>query len=167
DIGVIRDSTNSAERQVLSAKRLLRQIGLKISPEKSKAIIIKKGKLQEGTLVIDQDTIITGLKENETVKYLGMTFDSQLVFDEASVIKDLSTSLNKLSNSPLLTPEQKLNIVNQYIWPTLIYPLQTAPLSKLTNQFLEDVDLLVRSAVKEILSLPGDTPNAFIYANRK
>ena len=67
----------------------------------------------------------------------------------------------------MLFPDQKLKIINQYLWPTLIYPLQCAPLNKLPMKFLEDLDKIVKRLVKEILGIPMDTPNAFLYTSKK
>lgn len=46
----------------------------------------------------------------------------------------------------------------------MVYPFQTAPLTKLNKGFLNDVDKIIRSASKEVLELPGDIPNAMLYA---
>src|SRR5436190_16459689 len=54
-----------------------------------------------------------------------------------------------------------------YIWPTLVYTFQAAPLNKLNKTFLEDVDLLIRSAVKEVLELPADLPNSMMYSPKE
>jgi hypothetical protein len=73
--------------------------------------------------------------------------------------------LNNLVSTPMLRPHQKLIIINQYLWPTIIYPLQTAPLHKLPKSFLMNVDKIIRSAVKEILGIPTDTPNGMLYSS--
>ncbi|KAJ4441857.1 hypothetical protein ANN_11716, partial [Periplaneta americana] len=61
----------------------------------------------------------------------------------------------------------KINILNQYIWPQLVYPFQCAPLKDLKVTFLTDIDKLILSAVKEIINIPTDTPDAMIYAPRR
>ena len=57
--------------------------------------------------------------------------------------------------------------MNQYIWPILTYPFQTAPLHKLSQKFLMDIDKMIRSAAKEILLIPNDTPTSMIYSSKK
>ena len=53
-------------------------------------------------------------------------------------------------------------------WKCLTFmTLQTAPLDKLKRSFLNDVDILMRSAVKQIIGLPVDTPNGFLYTSRR
>ncbi|KAJ4435195.1 hypothetical protein ANN_23771 [Periplaneta americana] len=49
----------------------------------------------------------------------------------------------------------------------LIYPLQCAPLDQLPDSFLKDLDKVIRSAVKEMISLPDDTPNDMLYSSKK
>ncbi|KAJ4449357.1 hypothetical protein ANN_00755 [Periplaneta americana] len=83
------------------------------------------------------------------------------------MITNLTRDLNNLTQTPLLKPDQKLKIVNEYIWPGLIYPLQCAPLDQLPDSFLKDLDKVIRSAVKEMTSLPEDTPNDMLYSSKK
>ena len=73
--------------------------------------------------------------------------------------------MQNLVSSPLLRPDQKIFSINQYAWPVLIFPLQSAPLNQLPMSFLNDVDKIVKSSVKEIIGLPQDTPNAMLYTS--
>ena len=41
------------------------------------------------------------------------------------------------------------------------------PVHKLPLTFLEDVDKLIRSAVKEMLLLPSDEPNSMLYSAKQ
>ena len=69
--------------------------------------------------------------------------------------------------SPLLQSHQKIVILNQNIWPSLVYPFQCTPLKKIRSGFLQDVDKIIRGAAKEIIGLPHDCPNDFLYAPMK
>ena len=60
-----------------------------------------------------------------------------------------------------------MSIINEYIWPSLIYPLHCAPLTKIKSKFLNDVDKILRSSAKEIIGLPHDSPNNMLYAPKK
>jgi len=60
-----------------------------------------------------------------------------------------------------------MQILNEFIWPTLVYPFQSATLSKLPKKLLVDLDILLRSFVKEVMLLPPDTPNAVLYTSKK
>ena len=58
-------------------------------------------------------------------------------------------------------------VLVNYVWPTLIYPFQTAPLSKISLGFFNDVDQIIRTTIKEILEIPNDTPTSFFYSCAK
>ena len=89
------------------------------------------------------------------------------MINKEKVIKDLQTSIEKLVKFSHLKADKKLNILNEFIWPTLVYPLQCAPLDRLTTSFLRDIDKILKSAIKEIVGLPSDSPDAMIYSHRK
>lgn len=101
------------------------------------------------------------------MKYLGINFEDEIVFDEIKILSKLKDDLETLTKSPMLHADQKINIINQFIWPTLIYTLQSAPLFKIKKSFLKDSDTLIRGCVKNISCLPSDTPNSMLYSERK
>ena len=41
------------------------------------------------------------------------------------------------------------------------------PLQKIKKGFLTDIDKLIKSAIKEIIGLPMDTPDTMLYSSRK
>jgi len=167
DTTPIGNSRESVALLVRKSRTLFDSIGLEINPTKSIAIIVEDGKLSTEPLQVDETTTIPALQEGEKIKYLGTTFSDEVDFDAPAVIKALQENLEKLTKSPLLRADQKLSVLNQYIWPTLVYPLQCAPLHRLSKQFLMDVDKMLRSAVKQIVEIPTATPDAFLYASRK
>lgn len=79
---------------------------------------MKNGLLVQEELILSDGSAICGLKPDERIKYLGCSFNSKLVFDYTS-IEGLYKNLEKLSVSPLLKPDQKFNVINQYIFPTI------------------------------------------------
>lgn len=167
DIVVIGKSMNAAQELVMMVTSLLQNIGLQLNVQKSASINIHKGKLLEKDLFLHHDSYIKAIGPEDTIKYLGITFNDELQFNSEELIVSLRQDLELLVSTPMLRPDQKLNIVNQYIWPKLIYPLQMAPLHKLSRSFLEDVDKILRSSVKEMLFLPADIPNSMLYASKK
>jgi Reverse transcriptase (RNA-dependent DNA polymerase) len=167
DSGVFGKSRHSVVEIILMAQILFSQIGLQINPQKSSVVCVENCVLSEVDLVITNSMIIRAVRLNENIKYLGVNFRQEIVIDERLVIETLRVNVEKLIGCSMLRPDQKLNIINQYIWPTLVYPLQTAPINQLKKTFLSDIDLLIRNAVKQILGLPGDTPNAMLYSSRK
>lgn len=79
---------------------------------------------------------------------MGCSFTSEIVFDP-KCIETLKKNLAKLSSSPLLKPDQKLNVINQYIFSKLTYHLQSVPLSKIPSYVTNGVDVMIRRTVKE------------------
>jgi hypothetical protein len=149
------------------AERGLLEIGLSLNASKSNAINIVSGSLTSNPIETTSGSVISTINNTERIKYLGIDFNSTIVIDTSRIIHNLRDDVNKLTSSDLLKPDQKMNVLNQFIWPKLIYPLQCAPINHLTKKFLEDIDIIIRSAVKEIIGLPGDTPTGFVYAPRK
>jgi hypothetical protein len=159
-------SVDGARRLVELAEQLFQQIGLAINPKKSVAINILAGKLAPGTLQLSDGKEITCIDDSTTIKYLGCTFSGELVFDKSMVTK-ITDSLNSLISSPLLKHDQKLNILNQYLFPMLTYSLQAAPLRKIPMDVLEALDRSVRNTVKNIIGLPTSTTTEMMYSPRK
>ena len=164
DTAVIAKGMFAASQLSQMAIQLFEECGLDISPGKSMVINITKGKLNETDLQVNEETVIPALKTDEKIKYLGVNFQDQLFFDESSTIHGLTKDLQLLTTTALLKPEQKLQIMNQYLWPKVVFPFQTAPLGKIPQTFLENMDKATRSATKEILGIPNDTPDAMIYS---
>lgn len=65
-----------------------------------------------------------------------------------------------------IKPDQKLNI-NQYILPTLVYPLQAAPLNKIPSYITNGLDVMIQRTVKQIIGLPQRTNDHLFYSPRK
>ncbi|KAJ4437541.1 hypothetical protein ANN_17686 [Periplaneta americana] len=166
DIALVAKSTIAASEIFTMTKQSLQQIGLSLNESKTQTIVIEKGKLSSTTLNLG-GSIVNSIDGDERIKYLGINFSDEIKFDIAKVINNLNNKIQALTSTYLLKPEQKLNVLNMYIWPILVYPLQNAPLHQLSDRFLEDVDKLIKSSVKEILCLPGDTPDAMLYTERK
>jgi hypothetical protein len=165
DTALIANSRSAAAEITLMTRLLFSEIGLELNNHKSMAICMDKGKLSEVDLNVDETTNFKALGRSETIRYLGITIHDEVILDQPHVIKNLSEKLENLVSITVLRPDQKLSIINQYIWPTLVYPLQCAPLNKIPKSFLQDIDKIVRSAVKEILMIPSDTPNAMLYSS--
>ena len=167
DQAVTANSVDSAIRIIELVQCCFKSIGLNLNSSKSTAIIIKDGKLVQDELGIGDEEVIKGLGEEERVKYLGCSFNNELIFDEQIIVK-LTNNMTNLLDSQLLQRNQKLNIMNQYIMPKLVYPLQAAPLNKIPKQHLDTLDVTIRQTAKGIIGLPiHNTPNSMLYADRK
>lgn len=66
---------------------LFREIGLRINPTKSSAIVIEKGTAQGRELCIENDEHIASVDLTERIKYLGCSFSDELQIDEGAIRK--------------------------------------------------------------------------------
>ncbi|CAL8143772.1 unnamed protein product [Orchesella dallaii] len=165
DTALIAKNQDSACELSLMAKDLFNEIGLELNVKKTQAICIKNGCLSNEDFSFGNNNKIQVLKEGERIKYLGVNFRDEIVLDTSKVLSDLQKSISTLVTSPMLHPDQKIQIINQFIWPKIVYPLQSAPTSKIPKAFLESVDKMMRSCAREILQLPQDTPNSMFYTS--
>lgn len=116
DQAVSSEFDKSAIRTINLIRMCFAKIVREVNPEKSQAIIIRNGMLVNETIHFSNCSTISGVKSDERIKYLGCSFNSELVFDH-TCIEELNKNLDKLSTTSLLKPDQKLNIINQYIFP--------------------------------------------------
>ncbi|KAJ4433569.1 hypothetical protein ANN_15878 [Periplaneta americana] len=65
-----------------------------------------------------------------------------------------------------ISKDQKYCVLNTSICP-LIYQFQTIPSALIPKKFLDDADKLIKSALKEVMNLPTDIPDAMVYSPRK
>lgn len=164
DIALIGKDVESATKLLHMVEYRFREIGLNINPSKSSAIVIEHGKLRPYKFSLNYSDGFSSIEKDESIKYLGVNFSNILNFDHQTTMKKFSDKLEILTKTNLLNSDQKLNILNQYISPCLIYPFQSAPLRSLNCKFLTDINKIIRSSVKEIIQIPSDTPNGFLYS---
>lgn len=143
------------------------EIGLSINASKSVSLTIKKGKLIEEALIINENSKIGSQRNGEAVRYLGVNFLNEMKLDSQATLDKLRNKIDTLAASPLLKADQKFTIMNTSVSPTLIYPLQVTPLNKIPQRFLIDADKILKSGAKEILQLPADVPDHMVYTDRK
>ena len=156
----------AASTLVTMVINLLQEVGIHINPQKSEAIVLDNDILTQTSIkTIYGD--IQSISADERVKYLGVSFNQKLIFNSTEIFSKLQSNLDTLATTHLLQSQQKLNIINQFIGPTLIYPFQTAQIDLIPKSFLVKADNIIRSCVKEVLQLPADTPNSMIYTSSK
>ncbi|KAJ4445647.1 hypothetical protein ANN_12330 [Periplaneta americana] len=107
------------------------------------------------------------LNKGDFIRYLGVNFYDEINFDPLSTLSKLRTNVELLISSPHLQADQKYNIINTSICPSLIYPFQTVPPKKNSNKFIVDADIMIRGVLKEILQLPNDLPTDMLYTDTK
>jgi len=140
---------------------------MQINPTKSTIINVEDGQLVPKSLTLLDNSVMPPVEGSNCIKYLRINFNDEIVFDRKSFLSQLEKDFRNLVTSPLLRGDQKLNILNQYVYPKLIYPMQTTPIDLLDKNFLKRVDMLVRQGTREICGLPADTPIPVYYTGRK
>lgn len=160
------NSVESALRVVNLIQDLFSAIGLEINPSKSTALVLSKGVIVPGSIDLSDGTTIECVDKDTTIKYLGCSFENELVFDK-STIPSLTDKINNVVRTTLLKANQKLNVLNQYLLPRLTYPLQAAPLRKIPKSHLQILDVTLRNSAKAIIGLPTATATPTFYAPRK
>lgn len=128
----------------------------------------KKCSTREKTIV-DKDTVffcankvLPALKRTDEWRYLGIPFtpDGRVKLD---IVPRLQASLEKLTKAPL-KPQQRLFGLRTMVLPGLYHQVK---LGNINISVLHKCDRVVRCKVRNWLSLPSDTPNAYIHANVK
>ncbi|KAL1446364.1 hypothetical protein WDU94_005663, partial [Cyamophila willieti] len=165
DICLLCKSVEAAETMYNVINTRLLELGMKLNPTKTQAIIIKKGIVNTDEFTLG-NTMIKPAGNEKSIKYLGTTLTDQIILDKEATVSNLNDKINKIVKSPYLKAEQKLNVLNTYIWPMLTFKLQHTPIDRWTVPFVEDLDKMVRSAVKQILDLPKDVPDAALYSDK-
>ncbi|KAJ4446513.1 hypothetical protein ANN_13209 [Periplaneta americana] len=93
DIVVIGKSMNAAQELIMMVTSLLQNIGLQLNVQKSASINIHKGKLLEKDLFLHHDSYIKAIGPEDTIKYLGITFNDELQFNSEELIVSLRQDL--------------------------------------------------------------------------
>jgi hypothetical protein len=170
DISLTANSVSSARILIEQVCNAFHEIGLTINPEKSQAIVIQDG-VHVQTDILFQDGMvlhtITSTAPDEEIRYLGCNFQDEIVFDVKKLSANIAKDVDTLAKSPLLTAGQKLDLLNQFIWPSFVYPLQSVPLDKIPAHFAKTMDTVIRSAVKQILGISHDIPDAQLYSPQR
>lgn len=81
DLVVIGQNMHAARELVMMTKYLLQQIGLQLNIAKSVSINIEHGKLQDKELLLYSGYAIRGITKEEKIKYLGVSFNDEIIFD--------------------------------------------------------------------------------------
>ena len=106
-------------------------------------------------------SLITPITYSGTFKYLGIQFNPN---GKISInTSDLKSIIERVSKAPL-KPYQKLEVLRCNIIPKLFHRLM---LGKITKGLLDAMDNIVRKFVKNVLDLPDDIPNSFLYSRFK
>ncbi|KAL1452451.1 hypothetical protein WDU94_006682 [Cyamophila willieti] len=163
DICLLCKSLEAAETIYALIKARLSELGMDLNPTKTQGIVLVKGNASPNEFTLD-NIIIKPASNVKSVKYLGTSLTDQIVLEKETTIADLNEKINKITKSPYLKCDQKISILNTYIWPMLTFKLQNTPIDRWSIPFVDDLDKMVRSAIKQILDLPKDIPDAALYS---
>jgi len=107
DTTLIARGIQEATELVMQAKHSFEKLGMRINFSKSNAIILEKEILITKDINLGNDDIIRSISTNDTIKYLGVNFREEIIFDEDQVMKNLHADLEKLVSTQMLHPHQK------------------------------------------------------------
>jgi hypothetical protein len=115
DTCIIRKDRSSASQLIQMAMSLFQEIRLNINVRKSIAINIHQGILVEDDLIVFGDTTIRSIQATENVRYLGVNFHEEIVVDVKQLLQKFQKSLELIVSTPMLHPDQKIQILNEFI----------------------------------------------------
>ncbi|KAJ4442000.1 hypothetical protein ANN_11864 [Periplaneta americana] len=110
DIALISSSENGITSLISLAESNLSTLGLAINPSECNLIAIKSGVLSQFNVMSANGSLVQSISNpNDRIKYLGINFNDEIVFDKCAVFTTFSKNISKLCLSPLLKPDQKAN----------------------------------------------------------
>ena len=121
-------------------------------PEKRKACQSRKHALNAVTLRC--------LGPNESESYLGILIGCKLRF---RVPEDIVGDMNKIANSPLPAPQQKLEVYRSHLLPSLSHHLASG---RVLKDSLTVLDTECRKFLGKVANVPSTATIPFFYADR-
>lgn len=94
-----------------------------INWSKISIVSIKYVELLTENIKLSDGSIIYPVKLDEPIKYLRISFIDYIVFDKKQLFINLEKDIRNLVTSPFLRGDQKVNIIDQYVYPKLVYLL--------------------------------------------
>ena len=134
--------------------RMLCSIRLEVNAQKSKFLEISdKGEVIKIDLKVEECGLIPAVSADEKVEYLGVKFQYDLKFNLHEEITEFSSKIDSLMANEALFPDQKLTLLKDYLWPTIIYKLQTSPRQSCLLPDLKKLDDIVKLFAQHCESL--------------
>ena len=97
----------------------------------------------------------------ETYKYLGTAFAGEK--GNSRPLQIIGKGLHNITVAPL-KPQQRMTVLRTYLIPQIYH---IVVLDHVTGKQLENMDYKVRSAVRQWLKMPADTPVGFFHSEVK
>lgn len=118
----------------------------------------KQMRLTARPLILADGSSLSPLESTATFKYLGVT--ASCFGKKNARLELLRNGLDKLMRCKLLRCEQRCELLRTHLIPSLLHEFS---LGRTTLGLLESADSLIRSAVKNVLTLPHYALDACIY----
>lgn len=167
DLLMLSDTWGGMSHNLRILEEFCNLTGLKVQPKKCHGFMIETSGRE---LCINRckswhidGTEIHMIKPGESERYLGVQIDPWKGISLPDLKYLCQEMLRRISASQL-RPHQKVSILREYAIPRVVYMADHAMSPK---QTLNEVDKMVRKAIKKWLHLPSHTTNGIIYAKHK
>ncbi|KAF0304402.1 Retrovirus-related Pol polyprotein from type-1 retrotransposable element R2 [Amphibalanus amphitrite] len=165
DLVILARTPMLLEHRITEITKAMASSGLQIHPEKCWTSIAKvDGKqkiryLDTQVRVVVHGTPLPNLGHEGAVKYLGVQYSARGIKRDSGI--KIGAHLQELRRAPL-KPHHRLQILRTNVLPAAMHAMVLGDVRKAT---LRRLDQTIRSAVREFLHLPKDTPTAFLHAH--
>ena len=165
DMALVSKEKAQMDRALELCTEFFEKVGLEVNAAKCAGlrIVPKKGKTWRVDSGVDYKVAgetIPRVNPGEFVKYLGIKINPTK-WVKANPSKQLDEYCDRISESGMLKPYQKIHLMDKYVIPKFAYTFVVG--ENCTRKTLKSMDLKIRSVVKNWLHLPACTPTGFIY----
>ncbi|MBS3168446.1 hypothetical protein J4216_04930 [Candidatus Woesearchaeota archaeon] len=163
DLALIASSIFGAQWQIKQLEDFLTSFGMKLNVKKTKLMTVNVKELEDDVCVYNIP--IEWIKKN-AFKYLGIWINSDLDWLEHRnyVIAKIQTVINLIEKKVILTTQQKIEILNSTASAMVSYGSIS---HGLTEETLEQIDIMIRKSIKRSIRTHGSLPNSVIHGNKK
>lgn len=139
DLNILSPSISETKRLLMRCTIALKWAGMKLRPDKSRSVVIVKGRCMDSTPFVSGEISIPSI-QSMPVKFLGRVIDGSL--SDRKAIEELDSKIIKGLNfidKSCFTSSQKLWILQNLLvpriqWPLLIYEIPVSHVAKLESK---------------------------------
>ncbi|GFU59198.1 retrovirus-related Pol polyprotein from type-2 retrotransposable element R2DM [Trichonephila clavipes] len=164
DLVLLAESPEELQEMLQATADELSLLHLRLNPTKCATLHMKMGESLHAapTKFVLYNTELPALVDGEFYKYLGkpVGFHIQKTF---GTVNEATRLLRNISTSNL-AQWQKIDALKTFFYPSLSFAMRTAQLDKTC---WKKVDVAARAEFKNLLSLPSNASNHYLYGGRK
>ncbi|GFU59195.1 retrovirus-related Pol polyprotein from type-2 retrotransposable element R2DM [Trichonephila clavipes] len=164
DLVLLAESPEELQEMLQATADELSLLHLRLNPTKCATLHMKMGESLHAapTKFVLYNTELSALVDGEFYKYLGkpVGFHIQKTF---GTVNEATRLLRNISTSNL-AQWQKIDALKTFFYPSLSFAMRTAQLDKTC---WKKVDVAARAEFKNLLSLPSNASNHYLYGGRK